>query len=121
MERANKESETRLPSIEVFDSTDCFWDLFWQCIDKAEDACLVTTYDMDHKLVAAITLQKMTNACKRGVTSILIIDDLNYYASREGVDEFKAAGGIVVRNNLFSTFTQHVANGQWRRFFNRNH
>ena len=40
---------------------------------------------MDHKLIAGITLQKLTNAAARGVMSILIIDDLNYYASEKAV------------------------------------
>lgn len=40
---------------------------------------------MDHKTVAGITLQKLTNAANRGVKVYLIIDDLNYYADKEAV------------------------------------
>ena len=67
--------------MEILDNSDIFWDKFWQAIDKAEDLVFITTYDMDHKLIAGITMQKLTNAALRGVPSILIIDDLNYYAS----------------------------------------
>jgi len=43
-------------------------------------AC-IATYDMDHKMVAGVTLQKLTNAAKRGVKVYLVIDDLNFYAN----------------------------------------
>lgn len=92
----------------IFDNSDLFWDRFWQHIDKAEDLVFVTTYDMDHKMIAGITLHKMTNALNRGVQSILIIDDLNYYASSEAVDKFRKAGGIVIRNNPFLKTYKHV-------------
>jgi phosphatidylserine/phosphatidylglycerophosphate/cardiolipin synthase-like enzyme len=68
-------------SAQVFDDSDRFWDRFWQHIDKANDLVFITTYDMDHKLIAAITLQKLVNAANRGCKCVLIIDDLNYYAS----------------------------------------
>lgn len=45
----------------------------------AEHLVCIATYDMDHKTVAGITLSKMINAAKRGVTVYLVIDDLNYY------------------------------------------
>ena len=68
-------------NIDILEDSDRFWDLFWQHIDKSTELVFITTYDMDHKLIAGITMQKLTNAAKRGVKSILIIDDLNYYAS----------------------------------------
>ena len=74
--------------VEVFDDTDRFWDKFWQSIDKAKDLVFITTYDMDHKLIAGITLQKMTKAASRGVKVILIIDDLNYFASSKLIEKY---------------------------------
>jgi phosphatidylserine/phosphatidylglycerophosphate/cardiolipin synthase-like enzyme len=76
---------------------------------------------MDHKLIAAITLQKLTNAAKRGCATVLIIDDLNYYASQKGIKALKEAGGIVIRNNPFEKAYEHVLNGRYQKFFNRNH
>jgi len=75
--------------IEIFDDTDRVWDKFWAHIDKAEDLVFIATYDMDHKLIAAITLQKLTSAARRGVKVVLVIDDLNYYASSTDVKMLK--------------------------------
>ena len=76
---------------------------------------------MDHKHIAAITLEKLTNAAERGVQTFLIIDDLNYYASYVGVSKYTKAGGIVIRNNPFSKSMGHILDGQYYKFFNRNH
>jgi len=67
--------------IEIFDDSDRFWDQFWDSIDQAQHLVFITTYDMDHKLIAGITLEKLLNAAQRGVRVLLLIDDLNYYAS----------------------------------------
>ena len=67
--------------VEIYDDSDLFWDKFWQSIDKANHMVFITTYDMDHKLIAGITLHKLTKAARRGVKVILIIDDLNYFPS----------------------------------------
>lgn len=40
---------------------------------------MIATYDMDHKTVAGITMQKLINAARRGVKVYLVIDDLNFY------------------------------------------
>lgn len=76
---------------------------------------------MDHKMIAAITLQKLINACNRGVKGFLIIDDLNYYASSKLVEKFKEAGGVVIRNNPFEKAYEHILDGRIQKFFNRNH
>ena len=44
---------------------------------------MIATYDMDHKTVSSITMQKLTNAAKRGVKVYLIIDDLNFYVNQK--------------------------------------
>ena len=75
--------------IEILDDTDRVWDKFWEHIDKAEDLVFVATYDMDHKLIAAMTLQKLTSAARRGVKVVLVIDDLNYYPSSTDVAVLK--------------------------------
>ena len=64
---------------------------------------------MDHTFVSNLTLQKMTNAAERGVLTILIIDDLNYYASRKHVEILEAKGGIVIRNNLFRNVSELIS------------
>ena len=105
----------------VFEDSDKFWDLFWHRIDRAKRLVLVTTYDMDHKMVAGITIEKMVRAQGRGCQTILIIDDLNFYASREGMEKLRQAGGIVIKNNPFGLARKHWQDGHYYRFFNRNH
>ena len=107
--------------VEILSNSDRFWDLFWQHIDKAEDLVFIATYDMDHKLIAGITMQKLTNAAERGVQTVLVIDDLNYYASSKDVKKFMKAGGIVIRNNPFEKAYEHIVDGKFQKFFNRNH
>lgn len=46
----------------ILSDSDRFWDMFWHRIDRANRLVLVTTYDMDHKMVAGITLEKMIRA-----------------------------------------------------------
>ena len=41
---------------QILDDSDRFWDLFWQQIDKSEHLVFIAAYDMDHKLIAGITL-----------------------------------------------------------------
>ena len=96
---------------QVFEDCDRFWDLFWQRIDKAERYVFVTTYDMDHKMVAAITIEKMVRAQERGCQTVLVIDDLNFYASREGMERLKQAGGFVVKNNPFGLAWSYYKQG----------
>ena len=74
---------TSTNNISILDNSDKFWDSFWDHIDSAQDLVFITTYDMDHKLIAGVTLQKATNAALRKVKTILIIDDLNFYASQK--------------------------------------
>lgn len=76
---------------------------------------------MDHKLIAGITMQKLTNAAQRGVRSILIIDDLNYYASQKAIKKLRDAGAIVIRNNPLEKWHEHIIDGRYQKFFNRNH
>lgn len=63
----------------MYDDNDAFWDTLWHKIDRAKDLVMIATYDMDHKTIAGITMQKLINAAKRGVKVYLIIDDLNFY------------------------------------------
>ena len=48
--------------VKLIEDSDCFWDIFWQKIDDAKHIAFITTYDMDHKLIAGITLEKLVNA-----------------------------------------------------------
>jgi phosphatidylserine/phosphatidylglycerophosphate/cardiolipin synthase-like enzyme len=84
---------------------------------------MIATYDMDHKTIAGITMQKLINASKRGVKVYLIIDDLNFYVDQERVNELHAAGGICIRNNPFARWHRHVfrSKGRISKFFQRNH
>ena len=55
-------------------------------------------YDMDHKNVAGITMQKMINAARRGVKVYLVVDDLNYYVDKEQIKLLQDAGGVCINN-----------------------
>ena len=65
----------------------------------------------------------MTNAAKRGVVVYLVVDDLNYYADKDAVRRFEAAGGVCIRNNPFSNWKMHflIPGGRVSQFFQRNH
>ena len=106
---------------EIHADSDRFWDRFWLEIDQAKDLVAIATYDMDHKMIAGITMHKLVNARKRGVQVVLIIDDLNYYASSQQIKQLREAGGIVLNNNPFTAASDHISNGQYYKFFNRNH
>lgn len=41
---------------QVFENSDKFWDTFWNHLDKAEEIVCITTYGMDHSMIAGITL-----------------------------------------------------------------
>ena len=79
----------------------------WHKIDRAEHLCMIATYDMDHKTVAGITMQKLINAAKRGVTVYVVIDDLNFYVDKTLMKELVNAGGICINNSPFSFWQHH--------------
>lgn len=110
-----------MPKVRIYEDNDKFWDLLWEKIDRSKHYICIATYDMDHKSVAGVTLQKITNAAKRGVRVYLVIDDLNYYADKEAVRKLEEAGGICIRNNPFTNWRLHFLGGKISRFFNRNH
>ena len=70
-------------TMKVYEDNDRFFDVLWQKIDDAKDIICIQTYAMDHKNIAAVTLQKLRNAAKRGVKVFLVIDDLCFYANKE--------------------------------------
>lgn len=84
---------------------------------------MIATYDMDHKTVAGITMQKLINAAKRGVSVYLIIDDLNFYVDKELMKQLVEAGGICINNSPFAFWQRHFirSKGHVQRFFRRNH
>ena len=99
--------------IEILDDSDWFWDKFWGAIDQSKEMVFISTYDMDHKLIAGMTMKKLINAQHRGAQVLLIIDDLNYYTSQKEVKKLKQAGGIVVRNNPIEKVWEHVFDGKY--------
>jgi len=76
---------------------------------------------MDHKMIANITLEKMIRAQERGCRTVLVVDDLNFYVARQGVERLQKAGGVVIKNNPFTLAWRHISNGEYQKFFNRNH
>ena len=44
----------------------------------------------------------MTNAAKRGVKTLLVIDDLNFYASREELQKFKDNSLSILTSSIFN-------------------
>lgn len=45
-----------MSKIRILDNNDKFWDCFWHKIDRAQHCVMIAAYDMDHKMVAGITL-----------------------------------------------------------------
>ncbi len=111
------------PRIQLYDDNDAFWDLLWYKIDRAQHLCMIATYDMDHKTVAGITMQKLINAARRGVRVYVIIDDLNFYVDKTLMKELVDAGGICINNSPFAYWQRHFIRpkGRVQRFFRRNH
>lgn len=111
------------PSIQLYDDNDAFWDVLWHKIDRAEHLVMIATYDMDHKTVAGITMQKLINAAKRGVKVYVVIDDLNFYVDKTLMQQLVDAGGICINNSPFAFWQRHFirSNGRVSRFFRRNH
>ena len=107
--------------VRIYEDNDKFWDLLWEKIDRAKHYACIATYDMDHKTVAGITMQKLTNAARRGVCVYVIIDDLNFYADKDAIRKLEEAGGVVIRNNPTANWHMHFFQGRFSRFFNRNH
>jgi hypothetical protein len=108
-------------SIKIYEDNDKFFDVLWDHIDNSHSLICITTYDIDHKNIAGITLQKLKNAAGRGVHVYLIIDDLNFYANKEQIRALEAAGGVVVKNNPFRQFYKHLLSMKPNRIFTRNH
>lgn len=105
--------------IRLYEDTDDFFDLFWDGIDSAKQMIWLSTYEIDHKLVSSITVNKLCNASKRGVKVYLILEDLNCYLSREQQAKLVESGIVVVKHNPFKRFYWHLMNFNPRRIFNR--
>jgi hypothetical protein len=43
-------------SIKIYEDNDKFFDVLWDHIDNSHSLICITTYDMDHKNIAGITL-----------------------------------------------------------------
>ena len=111
-----------MAKLKFYENTDKFLDLLWDDIDSAKELVCLVTYEMDHKLVSHITVNKLVNAARRGVPVYLIIEDLNCYVDRAQVRRLEAAGATVLRNNPFRNFYYHLAPiFHPRRIFNRTH
>ena len=85
---------------------------------------MIATYDMDHKIVAGTTMQKLINAAKRGVKVYLIVDDLNFYVEPQLIKKLQAAGGVCINNAPFEqVYSKYFfrKKGRMQRFFRRNH
>jgi len=64
-------------SISLYEDTDDFLDVFWDNIDQAKHLICLTTYEIDNKLVSSVTVNKLCNACERGVKVYMVLEDLN--------------------------------------------
>ena len=108
-------------TMKVYEDNDQFFDKFWEHIDKAKDVICITTYDMDHKNIAGLTLRKLRNAANRGVKVFILIDDLNFYVNKQEIRDLEKAGGMVIRNQPFRYFYYHLMDFRLSPIFNRNH
>lgn len=67
------------PDIKLYEDTERFLDVFWNDIDDAKYFICLTTYEMDHKMVSQVTVNKLINAAARGVKVYMVLEDLNCY------------------------------------------
>lgn len=75
---------------------------------------------MDRSIPANTTLSKLTAARKRGVNTVLLVDDLQQRLDPELLTEYKAAGGTFCSLNPFLRFSslKKIAN---KELFRRHH
>ena len=113
--------ESNDKSIKLYEDTDSFFDIFWDNIDTAKHIIWLSTYEIDHKLVSSITVNKLCKACERGVKVYLVLEDLNWYLDMNDEARLKQAGAMIIKHNPFKRFYYHFSNFNPRRMFNRNH
>ena len=87
-------------------------------IDNSQKYFWITTYAMDSSPVADTTLLKLINAAKRGVHVILFIDNMQYWAKGNLIQQLKNAGGKFMALNpqfKLQSISQYFTKDVWRR------
>jgi phosphatidylserine/phosphatidylglycerophosphate/cardiolipin synthase-like enzyme len=84
---------------------DNFFQHLFTMIDSAESHVFIITYAMDSSPLSKLILRKLTEAKKRGVRTVLLVDDLMQHCDSKAIQDFSNAGGIF-----------RSLNPQWRPF-----
>ncbi|KRW98257.1 hypothetical protein PPERSA_00714 [Pseudocohnilembus persalinus] len=111
--------EITYPSTTIRIKGDDFYKDIWREIDNAKDYCWIQTYAMDATFPAKLTIIKMIEALKRGVTCVLYVDDLQQYVDKNLIKEFQENGGIY--KSLNPTWRHIYRNVPSQEFFRRHH
>lgn len=85
----------------------------WKAIDESQHYVWILTYAMDKSIPANTTLIKLIEARKRGVNTVLFVDDLQQWVDPSLIKEYMSVGG-----------TYESLNPQWklsslRKFHNK--
>jgi hypothetical protein len=78
----------------------------------------IITYAMDKSIPANTTLIKLIEAKKRGVNTVLLVDDLNQSVDKDLVRDYISVGGVFKSLNpqfKLSSLTKFANKEIWRR------
>jgi hypothetical protein len=85
---------------------DEFFKHLWKAIDKSKDYAWIISYAFDHSIPANTTIIKLIEARKRGVNTVIFVDDLQQHIDKDLLNQYVAAGGVFQSlNPFFSTNT----------------
>lgn len=80
---------------------DEFFKQLWKTIDDSKSYAWITTYAMDRSIPANTTLSKLIAARKRGVNTVLFVDDLQQHLNPQLLNEYVSVGGTFCSLNPF--------------------
>ena len=100
-------------NVRIYHEPSKVMDDVWEQIDLAEKEVAMITYIMKDDEVGRETLQRLTNAAKRGVKVTLLYDDAGNITGRTKLtsDLIANNGDVIVFRPFFTTFAQYIWSG----------
>ncbi len=94
-----KPQTINFPQVTMSDDGDSYFENLWKAIDNSKDYCWMVIYHFDDTRIGKITLNKLTEAAKRGVNVCILHDILTSELDSELAKEFRKNGGLEYRLN----------------------